>query len=92
MGAKGSHMGRMEAQLEVWGRKLDEYAATEDRAGIETKAELGKRVQELKATYRAAKTRLVQLRSEGNDRRDLVMHGLQHAWTEAETTIKQLGS
>jgi hypothetical protein len=90
MEAEGRHLGEMEAQLKAWGRRLEEYAATADKAVGETRAAVSKHVVELKTTFKAAQERLDRLRSEGIDRRDLVMHGLQGAWTEVETTIKQL--
>ncbi len=92
-GGNGSaHVAKMETRLEQYGARLDRLVAKAKEAGAEAKTDYRKRIQDLKAKYRAAQSRLDELRAAGSGKWDTVKAGVESAWAELEAAFKRLRS
>jgi hypothetical protein len=85
-------VGKMEAQLKQWGVKLDDLVAKADQAGTEAKADYRKHIDDLRAKYQAAESKLDELKAASTDKKDTIKHGFESAWSEVEVAFKKLTS
>ena len=82
-------VGKMETQLKLWGARLDQVLAKAEKAGSELSAERRKRVDELKAKYQAAQTRLAEAKAAGSEKWEVLKTGIESAWRELEAAFKK---
>jgi hypothetical protein len=85
-----AHVTNLEARLKEWGARLDELVAKAGEVGTEAKSDYRKGVEELRAKYQAAQTKLEELKSTGGDKWETVKTGVENAWSELETAFKKL--
>jgi hypothetical protein len=80
----------METQLKQWGAKLDQIVAEAEKAG--TKVNVGRRkyVDDLKAKYQAAQSKLNELKAAGSGKWEILKTGVESAWNELEAAFKKL--
>lgn len=90
MDAREANVGRMEAQLKEWGAKLDGLVAKADSAGTEADIDYRKRVDDLKAKYQAAHSKLGELKSAGSDKWETFETGLENAWSDFRDAFTSL--
>jgi hypothetical protein len=84
-------MRKMEAQLKVWDAKIEKLAAKAEEAHGRARIDFQYHVDDLKVRRAVAETRLVELRAAGAEEQEGVEVGLEIAWNELETAIKDLG-
>ena len=84
------HVGKMEAQLKHWGAKLDAIVAKAEKAGTQVKIERRKRVDDLKAKYQAAQSKLSELKAAGSGKWEVLKTGVESAWNELEAAFRKL--
>ena len=87
-----THVGKMEKQLKHWGARLDEVAAEAEKAGSEVKVDCNKNIDELKAKYKAAQSRLHAFRASGSKNWESFKTDVESAWNELEVDFKKLTS
>lgn len=85
-----ANVGKWEAQLMQWGKKLDELVAKSDKAGDKEEAGLRGNIEELKVKYRAAQGKLEELKSAGQENWASFEVGLERAWKELAGAFKNL--
>jgi hypothetical protein len=61
------HVGKMEAQWQQWGARLDQLVAKAEAAGSGAKADYQSHLEELKAKCHVARGRLVALKAAGGE-------------------------
>jgi hypothetical protein len=83
-------VGKMETQLKQWGVKLNDLVAKADQAGTGAKTDYRKHIDDLKAKYQVAQSKLNELKATGTDKKDTIKHGFESAWNEVEVAFKKL--
>jgi hypothetical protein len=83
-------VGKMEAELETWGARLDKLMAKADPAGTEAKIDYRSRLDDLTAKYRTAETRLEELKAAGTRKWETFQSGIENAWSELEIAFTKL--
>lgn len=86
------NLGRLESQLKQWGAKLDEFVARADRAGTAARIDNRKRIDDLKAKYQAAQSKLDDVKTAGSEKWETLKTGVERAWGELEIAFKKLGN
>jgi thiamine monophosphate kinase len=84
------HMGKLEAQLKQWGARLDQVVAKAEKVGMEVNAEKRKRLDELKAKYQAAQSKLGEFKAAGGEKWETFKTGVETAWSDLEAAFKKL--
>lgn len=84
------NMARLEAQLKLWGAKLDEVKAKASAAGQQAKAETSKQLDELKAKLEAARAKLDEAKAAGSSKWETFMSGVEQTWKDLEKTFTRL--
>jgi hypothetical protein len=87
-----AHVGKMEAELERWGAKLDELTAKADAAGTEAKIDYRRRLDDMREKYDAAQAKLVQLRIAGTGKWQMFQGDIETAWLELEAAFRKLAN
>lgn len=82
----------METRLQRLGAKLDDLVAKAKEAGAGAKSDHRKRIDDLKARYGVARSKLDDLRVAGSEKWATVKAGVESAWTDLESTFKKLTS
>jgi peptidoglycan hydrolase CwlO-like protein len=90
MKTREADIGKMETQLKEWGAKLDELSAKADKAGTEADASYRKRIDNLKAKYEVAHSKLDELRAAGSEKWNTFGTGVESAWNELRDAFKEL--
>ena len=83
-------MGRMEKQLKEWGVKLDDLAAKAEKADNDAKANYYKQIDNLKAKYHAASSKLDEAKNGGFEKWEGFKTGVEHAWKDIEKAFRSL--
>jgi hypothetical protein len=84
------HVGKMEAELRQWGAKLDELVAKAEKAGTEMKIDQRKRIDDLKAKYQVAQSKLGELKAAGSEKWATLKTGVESAWKDLEAAFKKM--
>jgi len=90
METKDAYAGKMEIRLSRWGHKLDKLAAKAELAGTEAKGDYHQRLDALKANYKVAQSKLVELKAAGEESGEIIKDGVEKAWNELEIAFKKL--
>lgn len=85
-----SGIARMEAQLKLWGAKLDELLARANVANQQAKIDSRKQLDELRSKLEVAQGKLDEARAAGNEKWGLLKHGVERTWQDLEETFKKL--
>jgi uncharacterized coiled-coil DUF342 family protein len=80
----------METQLKEWGTKLDELLAKADAAGTKADTVYRKRIDNLKAKYQVAHSKLDELKAAGSEKWDTIGTGVESAWNELRDAFNEL--
>jgi hypothetical protein len=84
------HVGKMEAELQQWGTRLDNLLAMADVVGTTARIDYRKRLDDLKAKYDAAEARLIELKTAGSGTWDSYKGGVETAWSELAKAFTKL--
>ena len=90
MEATEGHVGKMEAELRQWGAKLDELVAKAEKAGAEVKIDQRRRIDDLKAKYQVAQSKLCELKAAGSEKWATLKTGVESAWKDLEAAFKKM--
>ena len=85
-----AHVGKMQAELERWGARLDDLVAKADAAGTGAKIDYRARLEDAMASYDIAKARFAELKASGNDKWETLRGGIEAAWSDLEDNLKKL--
>lgn len=84
------NLSKLEAQLKLWGAKLNEVAAKANVAGKQASIDSRKQVEGLKAKLAVAQAKLDEAKAAGGEKWDALKQGVEHLWEDLETTFKKL--
>jgi hypothetical protein len=84
------HVGKMEAELRQWGAKLDGLVAKAEKAGAAVKIDQRKRIDDLKAKYQVAQSKLCELKAAGSEKWATLKTGVESAWKDLEAAFKKM--
>ncbi len=90
MGKKNEHVGKMESELKLWGAKLDGLVAKAEGVGAEAKNDYYKGIDDLKAKYKVAQSKLEELKTAGGENMDTLTAGVKLAWKDLEGAFKNM--
>ena len=85
-----ANAGKMEAQLGRWGVKLDRLIAKAEATGTGVKIDYRRGVEDLKAKYKVAQSKLDESKAAGSAKWGILKTGLEAAWNDLETAFKKL--
>jgi hypothetical protein len=85
-----STVGKMDAQLKLWGAKLNELLAKANVAGQQAKIDSRKQLDELKSRLEVAQAKLDEAKAAGNEKWETLKHGVERTWQDLEETFKKL--
>lgn len=85
-----TNIGMMEKQLTEWGAKLDDLVTQADAVGTGAKEDYRKRIDDLKAKYQNAHSRLDEFKASGSEKLEIMESGLESAWKELEVAFKTI--
>lgn len=86
-----ANAGKMETQLRRWGVRLDRLITKAEAAGTEVKIDYRRSVEDLKAKYKVAQSKLAESKAAGSAKWGILKTGLEAAWNDLETAFKKLG-
>jgi hypothetical protein len=84
--------GKLEAQLQHWGRKLDELVAQTAELGEDAKRASLERIDELEAKHSTARARLDDLTTAGSEKWKLFEQRIETAWNDLGVAFGTLKS
>jgi len=84
------HMGKLETQLKNWGARLDQIVAKAEKAGSTVNVERRQCVDDLKAKYQVAQSKLGELKAAGSEKWETLKTGLDAAWGDLEAAFKKM--
>jgi hypothetical protein len=87
-----AHVGRLQTQLQQWGKKLDDLAAQVATDGWRGNLDYHKDIDELNAKYHTAQTRFVEFKTAGSAKWWGFKASVDHAWNDVEGAFAKLGS
>ncbi len=90
MEAGEANVGKMEKQLKIWGAEIDGLAVKADEAGTEVGTTHRRRVDNLKAKYRVAQSKLAELKAAGDGKWDTLETGIESAWNDLRVAFRDL--
>ena len=82
--------GKLEAQLQHWGRKLDELVVQAAELAEDAKQESLERIDELEAKHSMARARLEHLTAAGREGWELFEQRIETAWNDLEVAFGRL--
>jgi uncharacterized protein YaaN involved in tellurite resistance len=86
------NVGKLESQLKQWGARLDEFVAKTDKAGTTARIDNRKRIDDLRAKYQAAESKLDEVRTAGSEKWETLKTGVERAWNELDVAFKKLSN
>jgi polyhydroxyalkanoate synthesis regulator phasin len=84
-----AYVGKMQMQLKLFGAKLKEIVAKTDEAGTEENIDHQTRIDDLKAKYQAAQSKLDELMTAGIEKWESLKAGVESVWNELEIVFEQ---
>lgn len=85
-----AQLGKREAQLKLWGAKLDELVARAERAGSGVETDFHMRVDALKTQYQGAQLKLDGIRVGGVEKWESIKADVESTWHELDIGFKEL--
>ncbi len=79
---------KMEAQLKRWSLTIDDLAAKTQKAGAGARFEDLTYLDELKALYAIAQSKLIGFKAAGNTERERLKAEMMSAWNELDAALK----
>lgn len=83
---------RFDAQLKEWSTEIALLKAKSDKAKAEAKIEYYKTIETLQGKQDAARAKLQELRTAGDDAWEDVKTGAENVWTEVKTAFQSATS
>jgi hypothetical protein len=83
---------KFDAQLKEWSAELALLNAKADKAKAEAKIEYHKTIETLQGKLDAARTKLQELRTAGDDAWEDLKKGAEKVWTEGKTAFQSAAS
>ena len=83
---------KFEAQLKEWSAEIALLKAKADKAKAEVKIDYYKTLETLQVKQDAARTKLKELRSAGDDAWEDVKAGAENVWTEIKSVFQNAAS
>ena len=80
-------VGKMEAQLKVWGAEIDRLAAAAEKRRNGARIDLQQHIDDLKAKRALAKAKLDEFKAAGLAKQASVTTDLENAWDSLETAF-----
>lgn len=80
----------MESKLQKLGAEVDSILTKLEKPETESKSDYRFRIDDLKARYQIAKSKLEELKVAGSDRWEIFKGGVETAWNELEDAIKKV--
>lgn len=87
MEQKEAYQGKMEAQLQEWGAKIDALTAKAEQASADAKAKYQEQIQTLQTKREAAQTKLNELKNASGDAWEDMKTGIESAWSDLKQTV-----
>ncbi len=81
-------VGKMEAQIEVWGAKINGLAAAAAKAGVGARIDLHLHIDDLKVKRAVALAKFDEFKTAEAAKRASLKTGLEHAWSELEAAFR----
>ena len=85
-------LGKMDAELQQWGTRLDNLLAMADVLGTAGGIDRRERLADLKKKYDAAARKLAALKAAGSGKREIIKGGVENAWSELATAFTRLAT
>lgn len=85
-------VGKMEAELEQWGARLDNLQAMAQLAGTAAGIDHRQRLDDLKEKYDAAEAKLTELKAAGSSKWEVFQGGVETAWRELANAFTRLAN
>jgi len=89
MDSTESYVQKMEAQLKEWSAVLDRMKARADKASADTKLKMQRQIEELKAREIAARAKLQQIRSAGQQALNDARGTIDKAWADLKGAFER---
>lgn len=83
---------KFDAQLKEWSAQIALLNAKADKAKAEVKIEYYKTIETLRSNQDAAKMKLQELRTAGDDAWEDLKTGAENVWTEVKTAFQSAAS
>jgi len=80
---------KLEAQLELWGAKLNELVAKANVTKDQLKTDSRKQIDDLRGKLDVARARLEAAKAVGTEKWGTVKDGLERAWHDVEAALKK---
>jgi len=84
-----AYVGKMQMQLKQFGAKLDELVANADEAGTEENIDYQTHIDDLKAKYQEAQSKLDELMAAGSENWESLKVGVDSAWNELDAAFEK---
>src|SRR5947199_409470 len=92
MEAVEANVGKMEAELKQWGRRLDKLLAKAEVAGASARIDYRQRLDDLKEKYDAADAKLAEVKAAGSGKWAVFQGGVESAWLELANAFTKLAN
>lgn len=89
MTTREPNIGKLENELQQWGKELDKLVLKAEKVGTQAKVDYHARINDLKTKRNAAQLKLNEFKNAGNETWDSFKDGIEKAWTELETAFKE---
>lgn len=83
---------KLDAQLKEWNAQIALLKAKAENAKVDAKIDHYKTIETLQAKQDAARTKLQELRSAGDDAWEDLKSGAENVWTELKTAFQSAAS
>jgi hypothetical protein len=84
------NISKLEAQLQLWGAKLEEVVAKAKVAGAQAKVDSNKQLDELKAKLEVARAKLDEAKSAGGEKWENLKDGVEQVWKDIERAFNKV--
>ncbi|MFH2005015.1 MAG: coiled coil domain-containing protein [bacterium] len=84
------YVGKMETRLKKWGARLDDLVLKADQSGEKATTEYHKRIDELKAKHRAARTKVDEMKAANSEQWKTFKAGIDGAWNELGSAYRKM--
>ena len=88
MEQKEAYQGKMEAQLQEWGAKIDELTVKAEHATADAKAKYHEQIQILQTKREAAQNRLNELKNASGGAWEDLKSGMENAWNDMKQAVE----
>ena len=89
---ENADVGKMEAELQQWGARLDNLRAMADLVGTATRLDYRDRLDQAREKYYAAEAKLAELKAAGRGEWEIFRGSVENAWSELATAFTRLAN